>query len=89
MKEKNLRYAPVVTKGSNKHFADCDEIQFNAKCDCIDRVKAFKGFKIDDIATCAMEATGIYFKRLMFLANFDQTLHCSAGCRDIWKREMN
>lgn len=89
MKEKNLRYAPVVTTGNRKHFADCDEIQLGTKCDCLDRVNAFKGFKIEDIATCAMEATGVYFKRLMFQANFDNTVHCTKSCRDIWKKEMN
>ena len=93
--EKNLKKVKVVKhwETGDKHYEDCGQIDINfyGACNCIKRAETFKGWKIDDLRICRMEAVGIYDKRLMYKTRdrFDNSVsyHCSKGCAEIWKKE--
>jgi len=92
--EKNLKNVKVVKhwETGERHYEDCGEIDINfyGACNCTKRAKEFAGWKITDLASCTMEATGIYDKRLMARTNLKYEgvlLHCSQHCADTWKSD--
>ena len=101
--EKNLKKVKVIIKatasGENqRHYEDCAWLIFDLKgqwlgqkCDCLDRMNAYKGWNISDLSICGNEANNeIFDKRLMARTNLKHqgiVLHCSEGCADSWKRQ--
>jgi hypothetical protein len=92
--EKNLKKVKVVKhwETGEKHYEDCGQvnIDFYGPCNCYKRMEQFKGWRIDDLRTCTMEATNwICDKRLMYKTRNrgDVDFHCTQGCAETWKRE--
>mgnify|MGYP003322230794 CR=1 FL=1 len=94
--EKNLKKVKVIKhwETGEKHYEDCGQvnIDFYGPCNCYKRSIAFKGWKIEDLRICRMEALGqIFDKRLMYKTRdrFDNEVdyHCTKTCAETWKRE--